>query len=109
MPRYWGVLDLDLSTYETIKTLAGWSTVDQQTSQKIIEVMDTATVKNNTFIELEHPGQIFYLDHAEDSEIYGIYQTPKNFFAKMLLGNGMIDNHLGEAYKKAFANVELGK
>jgi len=100
---------VDLSTYETIKTLAGWSTVDQQTSQKIIEVMDTATVRNNTFIELEHPGQIFYLDHAEDSEIYGIYQTPKDFFAKMLLGNGMINNHLGEAYKKAFDNVELGK
>ena len=70
--------------------------------------MDTATVKNNTFIELEHPGQIFYLDHAEDSEIYGIYQTPKNFFGKMLLGNGMIDNHFGVAYEKAFANVELG-
>ena len=71
--------------------------------------MDTATVTNDAFIELEHPGQIFYLDHAEDSEIYGIYQTPKNFFAKMLLGNGMINNHLGEAYKKAFDNVELGK
>ena len=69
--------------------------------------MDTATVKNNTFIELEHPGQIFYLDHAEDSEIYSIYQTPKNFFAKMLLGKGMILNHFGEAYKKAFANVKL--
>ena len=71
--------------------------------------MDTATVKNNTFIELEHPGQIFYLDHEEDSEIYGIFNTPKNFFAKMKLGKGMIYNHLGEAYSKAFANVELGK
>jgi len=70
--------------------------------------MDTATVTNDAFIELEHPGQIFYLDHAEDSEIYGIYQTPKNFFAKMLLGKGMINNHLGEAYETAFANVELG-
>ena len=70
--------------------------------------MDTATVTNDAFIELEHPGQIFYLDHAEDSEIYGIYQTPKNFFAKMLLGNGMIGNHFGVAYEKAFANVELG-
>ena len=71
--------------------------------------MDTATVKDNSFIELEHPGQIFYLDHAEDSEIYGIFKTPKNFFAKLKLGNGMIDNHKGEAYGKAFANVELGK
>ena len=89
--------------------MSGWSTVDQQTSQKIIEIMDTATVKNNTFIELEHPGQIFYLDHAEDSEIYGIFQTPKNFFAKMLLSNEMIHDHQTRSYQKAFANVELGK
>ena len=88
--------------------MSGWSTVDQQTSQDIIEAMDTAAVTNNAFIELEHPGQIFYLDHAEDSEVYGIYQTPKNFFAKMLLGTGMINNHFGESYEKAFANVELG-
>ena len=26
----------------------------------------------------------------------------------MLLGNGMIGNHFGVAYEKAFANVELG-
>ena len=71
--------------------------------------MDTATVKNNTFIELEHPGQIFYLDHAEDSEIYGIFQTPKNFFGKILLSEEMINNHFGESYEKAFANVVLGK
>ena len=63
-----------------------------------------------SFKELEHPGQIFYLDKVSDaSQVYGIFQTPKKFFAKMLLGNGMIDNHFGEAYEKAFANVELGK
>ena len=88
--------------------MSGWSTVDQQTSQKIIEILDTATVKNNTFIELEHPGQIFYLDHAKASKNYKIFQTPKNFFAKMKLGEGMITNHYREAYEKAFANVELG-
>ena len=71
--------------------------------------MDTATVKKNTFIELEHPGQIFYLDHAEDSEIYGIFQTPKNFFAKMLLRDKVIYSHFTWNYEKAFANVELGK
>ena len=89
--------------------MSGLSTVDQQTSQKIIEILDTATVENNTFIKLEHPGQIFYLDHTKDSKIYGIFQTPKKFFAKMLLRKEMINNHFGGAYEKAFANVELGK
>ena len=85
------------------------SPVDPQTSQKIIEILDTATVAENSFINLEHPGQIFYLDHAEDSEIYGIFQTPKNFFAKMLLRDKMIYSHFTGSYEKAFANVELGK
>jgi len=94
--------------YEAATIIDQLNRADQQNSHCVIEAMDTATVTNNAFIELEHPGQIFYLDHAEDSEIYGIYQTPKNFFGKMLLGNGMIDNHFGVAYEKAFANVELG-
>ena len=70
--------------------------------------MDNAPVES-WVKELEHPGQIFYLDKVSDaSQVYGIFQTPKKFFAKMLLGNGMIGNHFGVAYEKAFANVELG-
>jgi hypothetical protein len=85
------------------------SPVDQQTSQKIIEILDNATVAENSFTKLEHPGQIFYLDHPKASENYGIFQTPKNFFGKILLSEEMINNHFGESYEKAFANVVLGK
>ena len=85
------------------------SPVDQQTSQKIIEILDNATVAENSFTKLEHPGQIFYLDHPKASENYGIFQTPKNFFGKILLSEEMINNHFGESYEKAFANVDLGK
>ena len=99
------LLDLDISKIPSI--VSGSFTLDQQTSQKIIEVLDTATV--TSFIELEHPGQIFYLDHAKDSEIYGIFKTPKNFFARMLLRHEMIYSHFTGSYEKAFANVELGK
>ena len=87
--------------------MSGSFTLDQETSQKIIEILDTATV--TSFIELEHPGQIFYLDHAKNSEIYGIFKTPKNFFAKMLLRDKVIYSHFTWNYEKAFANVELGK
>ena len=83
------------------------SQINQTTSQKIIESVDTATV--SAFTKLEHPGQIFYLDHAKASKNYKIFRTPKNFFAKMLLRTEMITSHFGEAYEKAFANVDLGK
>ena len=83
------------------------SKINQTTSQKIIESVDTATVSE--FKKLEHHGQIFYLDHAKASKNYKIFQTPKNFFAKMLLRTEMITSHFGEAYEKAFANVDLGK
>ena len=63
-----------------------------------------------SFKELEHPGQIFYLDKVSDaSQVYGIFQTPKKFFAKMLLRDEMLDSHAVAAYEKAFANVDLGK
>ena len=59
--------------------------------------------------ELEHPGQIFYLDKVSDaSQVYGIFQTPKKFFAKMLLRDEMLTSHFVVAYEKAFANVDLG-
>ena len=63
-----------------------------------------------SFEELEHPGEIFYLDKVSNaSQVYGIFQTPKKFFAKMLLRDEMLDSHSVGAYEKAFANVDLGK
>ena len=95
--------------YEAASMINQQNLVDKD-SQKIIKILDTATVKKNLFIELEHPGQIFYLDKvSKASQIYGIFQTPKKFFAKMLLRDEMIDSHFGGAYEKAFANVDLGK
>ena len=71
--------------------------------------MDTAAPVQS-FEELEHPGQIFYLDKISNaSQVYGIFQTPKKFFAKMLLRDEMLASHSVAAYEKAFANVDLGK
>ena len=87
----------------------GETPVDQPTRQKIINILDTAAPVQS-FKELEHPGQIFYLDKISTaSQVYGIFQTPKKFFAKMLLRDEMLYSHSVGAYEKAFANVDLGK
>ena len=40
---------------------------------------------------------------------YGIYQTSKKFFGKILLRSGLINNHMALAYKEAFSNIDLSK
>ena len=61
----------------------------------------------NIFPQLEHPGNVFYLDKpTSTSKVYGIYQTSKEFFGKILLRADFINNHKTEAYKEAFSNVD---
>ena len=89
-----------------------WLPVDQ----RIIDILDCAD--ENTFPQLEHPGEVFYLDKPTltssngltlTSKHYGIYQTSKKFFGKILLRSGLINNHMALAYKEAFSNIDLSK
>ena len=76
--------------------------------QRIIDILDCAD--ENTFPQLEHPGKVYYLDKpTSTSKNYGIYQTSKKFFGKILLRSGLINNHMTLAYKEAFSNIELSK
>ena len=73
------------------------------------QVMDNLEfVSENPFPQLEHPGKVFYLDRPRYGS-YGIYQTSKKFFGKILLRNGLINNHLSPAYKEALSNIDLSK
>ena len=87
--------------------LTDWLPVDHDL-QRIIDVLECAD--ENTFPELEHPGKVFYLDKPTlTSKNYGIYQTSKKFFGKILLRSGLINNHMPRAYKEAFSNIDLSK
>ena len=84
--------------------LTNWLPVDQ----RILDILECAD--ENSFPELEHPGKVFYLDKPTlTSKNYGIYQTSKKFFGKILLRSGLINNHMALAYKEAFSNIDLSK
>ena len=84
--------------------LTSWLPVDH----RIIDILKCAD--ENSFPELEHPGKVFYLDKPTlASQNYGIYQTSKKFFGKILLRSGLLNNHMPRAYQEAFLNIDLGK
>ena len=93
----------DLGYMAITSIFTDWLPVDQ----RIIDVLECAD--ENTFPELEHPGKVFYLDKPTSaSKNYGIYQTSKKFFGKILLRSGLLNNHMPRAYKEAFLNIDLG-
>ena len=110
LSRHREVPDLGYMAITSIFT--DWLPVDQ----RIIDVLECAD--ENTFPELEHPGKVFYLDKPTltssngltlTSKHYGIYQTSKKFFGKILLRSGLLNNHMPRAYKEAFSNIDAGK
>jgi hypothetical protein len=102
LSRYREVLDLGYFAITAI--FADWLPVDH----RIMDILECAD--ENTFPQLEHPGKVFYLDKPTlTSENYGIYQTSKKFFGKILLRSGLINNHMALAYKEAFSNIDLSK
>ena len=84
----------------------GNDAIADMVSQQVIDSLEF--VSENPFPQLEHPGKVFYLDKPSGKS-YGIYQTSKKFFGKILLRSGFIDNHSSRAYKEAFSNVDLSK
>ena len=81
-----------------------WLSVDK----RIIDILECAD--EHTFPQLEHPGKVFYLDKPNlTSKNYGIYQTSKKFFGKILLRSGLINNYMALAYKEALSNIDLSK
>ena len=101
LPRYREVPDLGYMVITAI--FADWLSVDK----RIIDILECAD--ENTFPQLEHPGKVFYLDKPNGLCDYGIYQTSKKFFGKILLRSGLINNHMALAYKEAFSNIDLSK
>ena len=110
LSRYREVPDLGYVIIFAIFT--DWLPIDQ----RIIDILECAD--ENTFPQLEHPGKVFYMDKPTltssnglslISKHYGIYQTSKKFFGKILLRSGLINNHLTLAYKEAFSNIDLSK
>ena len=102
----------DLGYFAIIGIFADWLPIDQ----RIIDILECAD--ENTFPQLEHPGKVFYMDKPTltssngltlTSKHYGIYQTSKKFFGKILLRSGLINNHMALAYKEALSNIDLSK
>ena len=105
LSRYREVPDLGYMAITAI--LTDWLPVDHDL-QRIIDVLECAD--ENSFPELEHPGKVFYLDKRTYGIYnYGIYQTSKKFFGKILLRSGLLNNHMPRAYKEAFSNIDLSK